>query len=80
MKYKDGTIEGLRMRSVKAKVIPVMGGGGAKGTISESYRQYLRDIPGKHEFKELQNTAKLGTEHITSNADNADVKTTKHST
>jgi len=37
---------------------------GAIGTISKSLRQYLGDIPGKHELKELQKTAVLGTEHI----------------
>jgi hypothetical protein len=62
MKYKDDTTEVLRMRSVKANVTPVIRG--ATGTISESYRQYLCDIPGKHEFKELQKTAKLGTAYL----------------
>jgi predicted sulfurtransferase len=33
-------------------MIPVIMG--AIGTISESLRQYLNDIPGKHELKELQ--------------------------
>jgi hypothetical protein len=31
------------------------------GTISKSLRKYLSDIPGKHEVKELQKTAILGT-------------------
>jgi hypothetical protein len=39
------------MWKVKAKVIPVIIG--ATGTISESLRQYLNNIPGKHEIKEL---------------------------
>jgi hypothetical protein len=30
---------------------------GAIGMISESFRKYLSDIPGKHEIKELQKTA-----------------------
>jgi hypothetical protein len=47
---------------VKAKVIPVITG--ATGTISESLRQHLSNIPGKHESKELQKTAILGTAHI----------------
>jgi hypothetical protein len=33
------------------------------GTISKSFRKYLRKIPGKHEIKELQKTAILGTKH-----------------
>jgi hypothetical protein len=47
---------------VKATVIPVIGG--ATGTISKSLRQYLCNIPEKHEIKELQTTAILGTAHI----------------
>jgi len=27
-------------------------------------KKYVRNIPGKHEVKELQKTAKLGTTHI----------------
>ena len=34
------------------------------GTISKSLRQYLINIPGKHEIKDLQKTAILGTAHI----------------
>ena len=37
---------------------------GETGTISESLRQYLSNIPGKHEIKELQKTAILVTAHI----------------
>jgi hypothetical protein len=36
----------------------------ATGTISESFRKYVSNIPGKHEVKELQKTAILGTAHI----------------
>jgi len=36
----------------------------ATGTISESFRKYVSNIPGKHEVKELQKTATLGTAHI----------------
>jgi hypothetical protein len=46
------------MWNVKAKVIPVI-----IRTISKSLRQYLSNIPGKHEIKELQKTAILGTAH-----------------
>ena len=47
------------MWTVKAKMIPVIIG--ATGTISKSLRQYLSNIQGKHEIKELQKTAILGT-------------------
>ena len=62
LKYKDLIIEIQCMWNVKAKVIPVMLG--ATGTISKSLRQYLSNIPGKHEFKELQYTAILSTARI----------------
>jgi len=50
------------MKNVKAKVIPVIIG--VTGTISKSLRQYLNNIPGKHEIKEIKKTAILGTAHI----------------
>jgi hypothetical protein len=50
------------MWNVKTKVIPVIIG--ATGTISESFRKYVRNIPGKLEVRELQKTAILGTAHI----------------
>jgi hypothetical protein len=34
------------------------------GTISKSFRKYMRTISGNHEVKELQKTAILGTKHI----------------
>jgi len=43
-------------------VIPVIIG--ATGTISKSFRKYVSNIPGKHEVKELQKTAIVGTAHI----------------
>ena len=46
----------------KTKVISVKIG--ATGTISKSFRIYMRNIPGKHEVKKLQKTAILGTAHI----------------
>jgi len=55
LKYKDLTIEIQRMWNVKTKVIPVIIG--MTGTISESFRKYVSNIPGKHEVKELQKTA-----------------------
>jgi hypothetical protein len=33
------------------------------GTISKSFRKHLSSIPGKHDIKELQKTAILGTAH-----------------
>ena len=50
------------MWNIKTKVIPVIIG--ATGTISRSFRKYVSNIPGKHEVKELQKTAILGTAHI----------------
>jgi hypothetical protein len=34
---------------------------------SKSFREYVSNIPGKHEVKELQKTAILGTAHILRN-------------
>ena len=59
LKYKDLTTEIQRMWNVKTKAIPVIIG--ATGTISKSFRKYVSNIPGKHEVKELQKTAILGT-------------------
>ena len=50
------------MWNVKTKVMPVIIG--ATGTVSKSFRKYVSNIPGKHEVKELQKTATLGTAHI----------------
>ena len=50
------------MWNVKTKVISVITG--ATGTISNSFRKYVSNIPGKHEVKELQKSAILGTAHI----------------
>jgi len=62
LKYKDLTTQIQRMWNVKTKVIPVITG--ATGTISKSFRKSVSNIPGKHEVKELQKTAILGTAHI----------------
>jgi len=40
--------------SVVLEVIPVMTG--ATGIMSESFRRYLNNIPGKHDVTELQKT------------------------
>jgi hypothetical protein len=50
------------MWNVRANVIPVIIG--ATGTVSKSSRKPLNSISGKHEAKELQKTAILGTAHI----------------
>jgi hypothetical protein len=65
LKYKDLTIEIQRMWNVRTRVIPVIIG--ATGTISESFRKYVSNIPGNHEVRELQKTAILGTAHILRN-------------
>jgi hypothetical protein len=50
------------MWNVKTEMMPVITG--ANGTTSKSFRQQLSNIPQKHEIRELQTTAILGTEHI----------------
>jgi len=62
LKYKDLTTEIQRMWNVKTKVIAVIIG--TTVTVSETFRKYVSNIPGKHEVKELQKTAILGTAHI----------------
>jgi hypothetical protein len=49
------------MWNVKTKMTPVIIG--ATGTVSKSFRKYLSSVPGKHDIKELQKTAVLGTAH-----------------
>jgi ribosomal protein L17 len=61
LKYEDLMTEIQRMWNVKTKVTPVITG--ANGTISKSFRKYLSSVPGKHDIKELQKTAILGTAH-----------------
>jgi D-arabinose 5-phosphate isomerase GutQ len=62
LKYKDLITAIKCMLNVKTKVTSVIIG--ASGTISKSFRKYLSSIPGKHDIKELQKTATLGTAHI----------------
>jgi hypothetical protein len=61
LKYIDFTTEIRRKRNVKT-VIP--GIAAATGTISQSFSQYLSNIPGKHEIKEPKKTAIYRTAHI----------------
>jgi hypothetical protein len=49
------------MWNVKTNMTPVIIG--TTGTISKSFRKYLSSITGKHDIKELQKTAILGTAH-----------------
>jgi len=50
------------MWNVKANVIPVIIG--VTGTVAKSLRQYLNNILGKHEIKDMQKeTAIFGTAH-----------------
>ena len=62
LKYKDLTTQIQHTSTVKTKVIPVITG--ATGTIPKSFGKYVSNIPGKHEVKELQKTAILGTAHL----------------
>ena len=62
LKYKDLIIEIQCMWYVKEKVLPVIIG--TTGTISKSLRQYLSNVGGKHEIKDLQKTVLLVTEQI----------------
>ena len=52
LKCKEFIIQIQCMWNVKGRVIPVITG--ANGTVSKSLRQYLSNILGKHEMKELQ--------------------------
>jgi hypothetical protein len=62
LKHKDLIIDIQGLWNVTATVIPVIIE--ATGTISESLRQYLSNVPGRHKITDLQNTAILGTGHI----------------
>jgi hypothetical protein len=64
--YKNLIIEIRCMWNVKAKVIPVIIGG--IGTTSKSLRQYLSNIPGKHEIKKLQKQPYWALAHTTESA------------
>ena len=52
----------LKYKDLIIKVLLVIIG--TTGTISKSLRQYLSNIPGKHEIKELLKTSILGPAHI----------------
>ena len=63
LKYKDLTIVIQCMWNVKKKS-DTHNITGATETISESFRKYLSHIPRKHEVKELQKIAVLGSAHM----------------
>jgi Co/Zn/Cd efflux system component len=63
------------MLNVKAEVIPVITG--ATGSISKSLRQFLSNIKGKHEIKELKNSHIWHRTHTVESA-NVKVKNTIH--
>jgi len=48
----------------------------ASGIISRSFREYLNNIAGQHEIKELQKTVLLGTAHT--HIGNSKCRRTKH--
>ena len=61
-KCKDLITEIMLVWNVKTNVIPEITW--ATRIISKSYRKYLSYNPGKHEIRELQKTAILGTAYI----------------
>ena len=67
LKYKDPVLEIQRTWNVKGKVVPVKTR--ANETISQSLRQYLSNIPGKHEIRELKKSSHIG--HYTHTAGSA---------
>ena len=70
LKYKELTTEIQRMWNVKTEMMPVIIGG--TGTVSELFRKYVSNIPGKHEVKELTENSHIG--HCTHTAESTDVK------
>jgi hypothetical protein len=54
LRYKNFAIEIQCKWDKEAEVIPVITE--AAGSFSESFRQYLSNIPGKHESDKLQNS------------------------
>ena len=60
------------MWKIKTKVVPVITG--ATVTIYKSFRKYRRNLPGKHEIRELQKTAILAPRTQTSETTNVKVQ------
>jgi hypothetical protein len=61
LKHRNLTAEIERMWTVTATVTQVIAV--ATGAVSNSLRQYLRNVMRKQEVKDLQQTAILGTAH-----------------
>jgi hypothetical protein len=62
LRYKDLITEIQRMWNVRMKGSPVITR--ATGTVTKSFRKYLRNMPVKHDIKELQKPVIFGTAHI----------------
>jgi hypothetical protein len=62
MMMKNFTIEIRGKWNTKTKVIPVTSG--ATGIIEILFGKYLSNVPGNYNFKELQETAILGTAYV----------------
>ena len=62
LEYTNLTTEIQLTWNVKTQVMPVIIG--ATGTIPESFRKYLRNVPEKHEIEELQKTTIMCTGHV----------------
>jgi Sec-independent protein translocase protein TatA len=56
---------------LKTKVIPVIIG--ATGTILKSFRKYVSNVTGNHEFKKIQKNSHIG--HCTHTSESANVET-----
>jgi hypothetical protein len=77
LKYKEFITEIQRMWNVKAKIVSVIIG--ATGTISKSLTQYLSNMPGKHEIKEIRKkTSHIGHCTYTTESANVNVQNTFH--
>jgi hypothetical protein len=74
LKCKDLTIEIQRMWKVKTKVIPVIIG--ATGRSLKSFTKYVSNIPGNHEFMELQKNNHTG--HCTHILESANAETQRN--
>jgi hypothetical protein len=62
LQFKDLTIEIQRMLNAKTKVISIIIW--ETGTISISFGNYLKNILGNHEIKELQKAAMFGIAYV----------------
>ncbi|KAF2890058.1 hypothetical protein ILUMI_16115 [Ignelater luminosus] len=62
LKYKELALETQRMWNCRTKVIPVVIG--ALGTTTNSFKNYIKEIPGHQLSKSLQKSVLLGTAHI----------------